>query len=129
MCNLPGSGAALEAIRVSSGENQTNRAAVLLLPAMNSEKVTLAMRDVAVDFDQFVGDVVAGAVIPDQRFERPWNEVGGAALEQSVIVGRVGMIDAVGQFPVALVDIPAIGPQDSLNLLLLQDYPHDAFVF
>ena len=129
MRDLPHPGAALEAIGVSSGENQIGRAAILLLAAMDTEKVALAVRDVAVDFDQFVGDVVAGPVIPDQRIERPWNEIGGSAFEHSVIVGRVGMIDAMEQFRVAAVDTPAIAHQDFVDLLLVQEHAQGAFGF
>src|SRR5512146_1468389 len=97
MGNLPHSGAALEAIGVSTGEDQLDGGAAFLLAPMNSEKVAFAVRDIAVDLDQFVGDVMASAIIPDQRFERPRDEIGGLALEQPVIVGRVGMVDAVEQ--------------------------------
>src|SRR5580704_4029356 len=67
MGNLPYSVAALESIGISPSKDQLGGGPALLLAPMNPEKVTLAMRNIAIDLNQFIGDVVARALISDQR--------------------------------------------------------------
>src|SRR5208337_3663157 len=100
MSDLPEALSALESIDISSRETQIDRRAIFFPAPVNGEKVALAVSDVAFDFNQLVGDVMTGVFIPGQRRYRPWNEISGPALEQSVIVGRVGVIDAMEQLRV-----------------------------
>src|SRR5262249_38055905 len=100
----------------------------LALIAMVGDEVKLTPGSIALDLDQFVGDhMLGGGVGLAQLIDAPGHEIRRLAIEQSVIVDRVGMVHAAQQFLVHAIDGAAITHHHLMDFLLVQHHPQGRF--